>query len=540
VTRSSPRALGLLAVLLAVGCESGPLLPSPRSEATPAPPSSDPADWPSSGPACDLRATPGELAFLEGDDVQFTVACTGDLADDDAILTALRLPPGADYDDTDRLVTWSAGLASSGAHDLVFGVVPADRADAVPTAETLTLEVTDDPFAPGGISPDPLTYLREWGGPVIHVTTHGSLSQEYVGADVAFDGSAYDAAIKIRGASSTGYPKNSYTLEFDGEELDVPAWGVTRDHLVLVTTFDDNSYVRQKLIYDQWAAIAEFWDDPRLTPRTFFVVLYLNGNYHGLYTALDRIDNEFLDHMGFVRDANLYKAVNHDANFGPNRANGSAKATGHDGLTKEEGLPANDFSDLDALVNFTANAGPEELIAGAPEWLDLQEFMDWFLLVHYSESADSAGKNSYLYNDPADTEFRFAPWDFNHSWGQGWYTYRVPSDALSDFSWNNRVFWAIHNVPATEAELWDRFAAMRADGPFSPDWITQTVDGYYDLVDRSAARDWVKWGSAYYSYGSWAPNRSNNDDWTDYEAERDYLYEWLDDRATLFQDVHPD
>ncbi|MCP4873230.1 MAG: hypothetical protein GY898_31435 [Proteobacteria bacterium] len=535
-------AAAALATLALVGCESGSFegpAPPPEASPTPAPPSDDPDDWPSSGPACGLESDPANFEADEGDDLEFTVACTGELATGDALIAPLQLPTGASFDAASRTISWSTGVDSAGSGRFVFDVRPADRPDAVPTAETVVVPVTDDPFAPGAVAPDPLVYTHEWGVPVIHVDTHGGLSQEYVGADIAFDGVAYDASIKIRGASSTSYPKNSYTMEFNGEELDLPDWGVTRDHLVLVTTFDDNSYVRQKLIYDQWNAIADYWEDPRLTPRTFFVVLYLNGDYHGLYTALDRIDNEFIDQMGFFRDSNVYKAINHDANFGPNRANGSSKGSLHDGYTKEEGPPG-DFSDLDALVGFTSQAEPEDLIAEADDWIDLAEFMDWFLLVHYSHSGDSAGKNSYLVNDPANPGFRMTPWDFNHSWGQNWFTARTGSGALNDFSWNNRVFWAVHQVPSAEAELWDRFVAMRADGPFDPAWIEGQVDGYYDLIDRSAARDWEQWADAYYAFGRWEDDRNGNNSWTDYEAERAYLYEWLEERAVLFEANHPD
>ena len=86
--------------------------------------------------------------------------------------------------------------------------------------------------------------------------------------------------------------------------------------MVLITSFDDISYVRQKLVYDLWAEMADFQDVHRLTPRTFFAVVYINGEYQGLYTGCDRIDDEFVRHMGFEDgEGNLYKAVSHDANF---------------------------------------------------------------------------------------------------------------------------------------------------------------------------------------------------------------------------------
>ena len=74
---------------------------------------------------------------------------------------------------------------------------------------------------------------------------------------------------------------------------------LAQGHLILTSTFDDTSYVRQKLVYDLWRAMAESQDVQRLTPATFFAIMYLNGAYHGLYLACDRVDDEFIRHHDF-------------------------------------------------------------------------------------------------------------------------------------------------------------------------------------------------------------------------------------------------
>lgn len=498
----------------------------------------DTADWPSSAGDCRLGTDLDDPWFLEGETVSFAVACTGELSTEAARITALSLPDGASFDASSLAFTWETGPADGGRVDVVFAVTAADGS-GVPSAETVTFWVADDPSASDNVAVDPATYTEEWGLPVIHVDAAGALSQEYTRADVTWQGTTYKAGIKIRGASSAYYPKPSYTLEMMEDELPIEPWGKTRNHLVLITTFDDNSYVRQKLVYDLWKEMADYWDLDRLTPRTFFVVVYLDGAYQGLYTACDRIDDEYLDHMGLDRESNLYKATNHDANFYLTNSSGGRKTSLHDGYTKEEGAGESDFSDLDALVSFTGNATASELIDGAGDWIDLQEFMDWFLLVHYTLAEDSAGKNAYLAHPSDGGVFRYSPWDFNHSWGQGWYTYRVSSSSMNYFTSANRVFWAIQNVSSTNTELWERFTAMREDGPFSLAWQEAKLDEYYALIDPSAQRDWEKWGSSYRSYSGWASSRNASRDWTDYEGERDYLYQWIEDRAALFEEEHP-
>jgi hypothetical protein len=515
--------------------------PTPYPEATPPDaPSDDPDDWPGPADGCGLATDLANPHFIEGDRVQFGLTCTGERGIDEFVLTPIRVPQAGDLSTDPVTFDWQTGPADGGRYDLVFGVRPSDEPDAVPSAEQVTFWVADDPTATGNVRPIPEDYTEEWGIPVFHVDSGGSVSQSYTQADITFQGRTYDGEIKVRGASSTSYPKKSYTMEFNGTELPVDEWGVTRDHLYLVTTFDDNSYIRQKLIYDQWAAMGEYWEMPRLAPRTFFAVLYLNGTYHGLYTAIDRIDNEFVDHMGFARDCNLYKSINHDANFYYTRANGSTKGNLHNGYEKKEGLDG-EWTDLDAFVDWAAGSDAQAVIDGAAGWFSLQEFMDWFLLVHYSESGDSAGKNAYFHNDPLTAAmFSMTPWDFNHAWGQGWYTYRISSSNLNSFDNRNRIFRAIHEIPASDEELWTRFRTMRADGPFALTWMHGKLDEYYALIDKSAARDWAKWEGGYYSFGRWAGNRTDNNNWTDYEAEKAYLYQWIEERHALFLANHPD
>lgn len=490
------------------------------------------AAWPGPGSACAWQTSPvlgtsdspaGPAAwFVEGDEVAFSVACPG------AAVRPVRLPNGASF--AGGALAWATTGADGGRADAVFELSPDGEPDAVPTAATATVWVADDPSRADAAAPDPARYVEEWGLPVVHVATTAAPTQVEAPCAVTFEGRRYDATIRVRGASSANYTKPSYALAFSGAELELPMWGVTRGHLVLTSTFDDNAYVRQKLMYDLWAAIADYWGEPRIAPRSFFSVVYLDGRYQGLYVALDRIDSQLLAQQGFQPDVNLYKAVNHDANW-----YSEGKSVLHAGFTKEDGPGEEDFSDLDAAVAFTGGSTPSELVAGAGAWIDLPEFMDWFWLVHYAMAEDSAGKNAYFSNQ--NGVFRYAPWDFNHAWGQGWYTYRIDPSQLNDFNWNNRVFWAIQNDPVALAQQRERFVRMREDGPFHPDWLRARVDAYWAEIEPSARRDWSVWRDAYRTYDGWAWARQG--DWTEYQGEKAYVRGWLDARAALFAELYP-
>ena len=483
--------------------------------------------------ACEATSDLTEVYFLEGDLITLSVGCSGALPTEEAEILPIRVPEGATV--TESALSWQTGPADGGRADLIWSVRPAGATDRVPAAATVTFWVADDPSNPDNIAVVPADYTEEWGLPVFHLQTDSALSQSYQAGDLTYRGHSYTMEAKIRGATSASFPKPSYTMKFSDEEIPVEDWPETRNHLVLLSTFDDNAYVRQKLVYDLWQEMAAHQGAQRLTPRTFFCVLYLDGEYTGLYVGLDHVDNEFVRQMGLDDSGDMYKAINHDANFALTNSSGVAKSSLADGYEKKEGEPTDDFSDLISLVDFTGSSNAEELVAGADSWLDLEEFMDWFLLVHYTLAEDSAGKNSYLYVDPADGRTRFAPWDFNHSWGQGWYTYRTGSGSLNYFTSTNRVFGAIQSVESANNALWARYADLADDGPLSLAWQLAQLDDYYALIEPSAERDWAKWEGEYRSYW-WAAYRN---DWTSYQEEKAYLYEWVEERSAVIAGLHP-
>ena len=335
-------------------------------------------------PTCDPIIAMTTDMWLEGEMFQAQITCSGE---GDLNLSEITVSgvAGLQVEHTGAL-SWQTNLDSSGRYDLALSVSTPGQPDQISVWPFWVAESTDA----DNILANPVDYTEEWGIPVVHVTVDSNISQSYTTAEVWFYGDHYDAQIKVRGAASSGYPKNSYTIRFPNTDLNANPVGMgNKDHLVLITSFDDNSYIRQKLVYDTWADMATHANEDRLTPRTFFAVVYINNAYHGLYTACDRIDNHFVEEMGLSNGGNLYKAVSHDANF-------YLKSNLHAGYEKTEGSPPQGwphaFDDLDSLVYYAGSSSAETFMDDASEWISVEEFMDWFLLVHYASAGDSAGR----------------------------------------------------------------------------------------------------------------------------------------------------
>jgi len=483
---------------------------------------------------CGLAVTLDTPWFVEGDLVTFSVDCTErDIADGGVSVAGAG--EAASFDGESGRFSWQTDGRDGGRYDLTVG---AGGDGSVLESHVVTFWIADDEDAINARSPDPETYTEEWGLPVVHIEVGRSLTEEEQPATITVRGETVEGAAKIRGASSTSYPKVSYTLDFESAELGVAEWGDrTREHMVLITPFDDNSYVRQKLGYDLWAAMAEHQGVQRLAPRTFFTVVYIDGDYRGIYTGCDRIDDEFLRHMGTSGEGNLYKSVSHDGNFYLTDASGRTKSWLGAGYSKKEGDPDN-WDDLLALVAHTGGSDDATLWADGGG-LDLDELADWLIWVQFTLAEDSAGKNAYLYADPDTGGWRYAPWDLNASLGQNWYTLRTSATYRNDFYWNNRVFKMFQEHSPARERVVERYNDLRDDGPLQSAALHAMIDDYVDTLGPNIARDWDRWGDAYRDFDRWERERDSAGDWTDPDGELDYLRSWIDTRLAMYDAEGP-
>ncbi|MCC6559004.1 MAG: CotH kinase family protein [Polyangiaceae bacterium] len=487
------------------------------------PPASD------AGPDATPRCEPsggGPYWLLEGETVTLQVACgTGMELPGDAFAVG-PLPDGAAYDPASRTLSFTPRLDQAAVYEVAIRVEQTNETGRV------KIGVADAWQDPANVPvTDPARYTEEYGLPVLFLSP-APATEDYAPATVVYRGHTYTAQAKLRGAASLGYPKKSYTIELAKEdkfqEPEEAGGFEDRRKIVLISTFDDNSYVRQRLAYDLWNRL----DPGHIQIKTYSAVVFIDGQYWGLYTISDHVDGFLMEDHGYSQDGNLYKAVNHDANFALTsiQNGGAPKATLHDGYVKKEGLPPEGqpgaFADLEDLVNFVATSDPQAFRDQIGARIDRRDYEDWWILVTLIMADDSAGKNSYHYHDPAaGGPFRYAPWDFNASFGQTWQTEREPAPVYTDYVGLNLLFQRFLADPSIGDPLRARYGEA-LHGALDIAAVQALVDGYAARIDASARRDEAKWAAAYRSYGGW----SWRSDFTTYEEEMAYLKAWLDER----------
>ena len=304
-----------------------------------------------------------------------------------------------------------------------------------------------------------------------------------------------DATMRIRGASSQGFPKKSFavSLESPAEMLGM----TSRAHWILNAAYIDRSLMRHKLGYDLFRSLARP-GQPRHAAASRFVEVHLNEEYQGVYLLMEHVDGHLLGLTPFVKEdavhACLYKAVNHDASF--------AKG-GHEGFVQHVPDPlAAYWQPLDALNEFIHGAAAEKFLdaqMGIETQLDIDNAIDFHLLVLVTGNADGITKNFYLARarpeGAAVPRFFFVPWDYDGTFGRNWDASRLPPELWL----SNHLFDRLLQAPAYRQRFVARWQQLR-EKEFSVPTIQGMIDANAKELGAAAARNAIRWAAGAGSY----------------------------------------
>ncbi len=231
-------------------------------------------------PATHARCLPtaGEPRWLEeGQSVSATVRCSTGLTEPSLRFAVAPLPPGASFDEASGTLTWTTARGQAAVWNLEVlekttgekGNLKVGVAVAIERGRKVTIQ-------------DPTRYTEEYGLPVFHLSFTELTAGGYRPAQLVYRGRTFTLEAKYRGATSSVFPKRSFTLKFPETSLfDEPVFGGDfkgLKKLVLVTTFNDNSYMRTRLAFDLWNRMSP----DHIRVRTYSAVVYANGRYLGL------------------------------------------------------------------------------------------------------------------------------------------------------------------------------------------------------------------------------------------------------------------
>ncbi len=249
--------------------------------------------------------------------------------------------------------------------------------------------------------------------------------------------------IEIRGNSSAGFAKKSYTVETrldDTTNINVPLLGLPKENdWVFHGPYPDKSLMRNALAY-HLGNLTGKW-----SPRTRFFELYLNGTYQGVYTLVEKIKidknrmnlatlaptdtvgDELTGGYVFKLDRPESTDVNgRDYWISPYRAWTSLQQQEYflfqdpDGVDlhpKQFNYIKNCITDFENAMNSTNYN--DKLLGYLPK-IDFRSFVDYYILTELSRNLDGYRISTFIHKDKDSKggKITMGPyWDYDISFG---------------------------------------------------------------------------------------------------------------------------
>ena len=220
----------------------------------------------------------------------------------------------------------------------------------------------------------------------------------------------YEARIKRRGGYSISFPKHSFEIDL---EQDISLSGLPNDDdWILNASYIDKTFLRNVLSYEIFSAMGK----NNITSKCQFVEVEINSEYNGLYVLMEKLDKSSLKLIDTDSLATIFKEPHifretYDEIASQNSTN-----------FHQQTYPKIEKSDKRAYIegvrDFILNSSDDEFKNELSSVFDFNNVIDWHLLLLISNNSDGILKNFYLYKVDNETPIRFAPWDYDHSFGR--------------------------------------------------------------------------------------------------------------------------
>ena len=326
----------------------------------------------------------------------------------------------------------------------------------------------------------------------------GKFSLNYKGVNGYQDIDAASMTIKGRGHSTWKLAKKPYKIKFDDK---VSLFGLTAAReWVLLANHADKSLIRNKLAMD----IGNVLDNVPFSPHAFYVDVYVNGEYMGVYTLIEQIevaegriegekdsinvDTDYLLELGGEEE---------QTSFGTNIVHSllyvyiEIKNPDSDVITKEQ---------YDYVRNYVieADRAVKEL-DGYEEYIDVPSLIDWFLLNELSYNIDGTFRRSdYMLKQKGGKLYMATYWDYDYAFGNFW---RDSQDfdewiclgnentAEDEYIKDNWITFLLKD-PEFRSQLKQRWSEV---GPEIYQVAMETIEDAQQNVSPSADKNFERW-----------------------------------------------
>lgn len=326
--------------------------------------------------------------------------------------------------------------------------------------------------------------------------------------------------IELRGASSQSYPQKPFAIETRdalGNNLNVSLFGMPEENdWVLLSNYNDKSFMRNVLGYKMFEALGNY------APRTRFAEVFLNGDYQGIYLFGEKVKRDknrvdiatlkeediegeeltggYIFKIDYWNDWDSWQSP-----FAPlNHPDFDIHFIYHDPdwdelLPQQKDYISSYVTNFETVLYSSNYAHPAE---GYSLWIDVESFIDYFIVNEISRNNDGFKKSRYFHKDKSGKIKAGPVWDFDWAWkninecyifkatdGSGW-SYKVNdcNPWVKSPGWMIRLFYDTNFRNNTKC----RYNEARA-GVLSNENLSFWIDSLYNEVKDAQVRHFEKW-----------------------------------------------
>lgn len=289
-----------------------------------------------------------------------------------------------------------------------------------------------------------------------------------------------DCGVKMAGRASLGRPKKNLSFRFRGAygesrlDYDLFDGGISSfSALTLRSGHDsDKGVIRNEISEDLCLAST----DIVAAQRSKWVVMYMNGQYCGVYALKDKINRQFIADLEGIPKETV--EIEEDPTI---LSTEFYKTVIFYCVSNDMTVPAN-YEHLCSL-------------------LDIESFIDWIIVEQYTGNFDILYGNTSFYRSPEldGNRWKAIFFDLDAAFRYDYYNFRNFFNI--DFALN---YYAqmLQKLLAND-EFRDRYVTRVAemlDGPLSNEAVVRRMEDMYALIDEEMKRDCVRWEISYPNY----------------------------------------
>lgn len=301
--------------------------------------------------------------------------------------------------------------------------------------------------------------------------------------------------IEIRGNTSAAYPKKSYDIEFReaaGSEISVDVqFGNLRndDDWVLDGMYNEPLRLRSHISYQLWLDIhtpfyAGVAPDAVAGVGGYYVELFLNGHYSGIYLLSEQVDRKLLDleHFDGSIQGELFKGdqLGEATVFNSLPAiDNSSRLWGGFEMKYPNVEDTTNWQNLYHFVDFVLNA-TDTAFTTVWDRFNYQNYLDYFIFLNLTRASDNTGKNIYIARYDSATPYFYVPWDLDGTFGLWWdgTNENITDDILTNGFMDRVINTDVGNYTTDVNARW---AELRAS-VFHTDYLIARFQYAYDLL----------------------------------------------------------